>query len=158
MPSDTFKNLPFDKKNKIFSVSLNEFNNKGFEHAKITDICEKGDIKRRTFYSYFNSLEDLYEYVFEYSNIECKKLFEGNDIVKYLSENGLTEDIFYVFESYYLSVIQSEYGLRKLYEYIQELDIEERKLLNIFISAFKQYEIGVLSKDDLFIEIKDLTQ
>lgn len=55
------------KKNIILNTLLDNamdlFINKGFEKTTITDITKKADVGTGTFYNYFNSKEDLLQYI-----------------------------------------------------------------------------------------------
>lgn len=156
MPSKTFNNLPFEKKLHIYQSAINYFGKVAFENAKVSELAELMGVKRRTYYSYFSSLEDLYNYVFIYSNSDCKMLFSESDLLPKLKVEGFTDEIFDVFESYYLSIICSDYGLGKLYENINTLNSSERIILNVLVSILKQYELGILSKSQVKDEVKSL--
>ncbi|MCH4889694.1 hypothetical protein EZV73_19080 [Acidaminobacter sp. JC074] len=80
-------------------------------------------------------------------------MFEENNFLEDLRTKGFSEELFHVFESYYLSVICSDYGLRKLFEFINTNNLNERKILNLLVALLKQYELGVLNKEALIKEI-----
>lgn len=65
MPSETFLRLNNEKKENILRVGSEVFLEKIFNNAKIIDICKKANIPRVTFYSYFESLEDIYLYTYQ---------------------------------------------------------------------------------------------
>lgn len=63
MPKDTFLNLSEDKKNKIINAAKKEFARVPIEEASIKNIVEEAEIARGSFYQYFESKEDLLEYI-----------------------------------------------------------------------------------------------
>jgi AcrR family transcriptional regulator len=63
MPKDTFLNLSEDKKNKIINAAKKEFSRVPIEEASIKNIVEEAGIARGSFYQYFESKEDLLEYI-----------------------------------------------------------------------------------------------
>ncbi|SET35103.1 transcriptional regulator, TetR family [Natronincola peptidivorans] len=48
-----------DRKKAFLQTALELFYQKGYEHTKITDICEKMDVTKGAFYHYFDSKEDV---------------------------------------------------------------------------------------------------
>ena len=63
MPKKTFFNLSSDKKNRIIDAAIDEFADKTFHRAKITNIIENADISPGSFYKYFEDKRDLYKYL-----------------------------------------------------------------------------------------------
>ncbi len=84
MPTQTFFNLSEEKRNRIIEVALNEFAYKPYEKVNVTDIIEKSNIARGSFYQYFKGLDDLYNYLIEHgSEIKQKyvnKQLEGQQL------------------------------------------------------------------------------
>lgn len=70
MPSDVFLRLTDEKKNRIIESAKEDFNLKGFEKATVVRICELAGIPRITFYSYFDSLDDIYNYIYKNQSSE----------------------------------------------------------------------------------------
>lgn len=64
MPKQTFINLNSSKQNRIFNSALNEFSEKSFEEAKLSNVIKEALIPRGSFYQYFENKLDLYKYVF----------------------------------------------------------------------------------------------
>lgn len=63
MVSTTFLNLKEEKKQRIIQAALNEFSLRSFNEASITNIVKDANISRGSFYQYFGSKENLYEYL-----------------------------------------------------------------------------------------------
>lgn len=63
MPSNTFHNLASDKKKKLVEAAKQEFSNVPFYEASINRIIEKAGISRGSFYMYFESKDDIFEYI-----------------------------------------------------------------------------------------------
>lgn len=152
MPSDVFLRLTDEKKNRIVESAKEEFNSKGFENATVVRICDLAGIPRITFYSYFESLDDIYNYIYNNQSSECSRIFNDHNIVSGIKNSQLDMETFLEFEKYYLSVVASKYGLKKLYNTINDKPIEERLILNLLISLFNQYELGIMSRKTLIYE------
>lgn len=65
MPTQTFFNLPEDKRDKIIEAAIGEFAAGYFDSVSVASIVRKADIPRGSFYQYFDDLKDLYKYLFE---------------------------------------------------------------------------------------------
>ncbi|PAB60156.1 hypothetical protein CCE28_07235 [Anaeromicrobium sediminis] len=152
MPSDVFLRLTDEKKNRIIESAKEEFNSKGFEKATVVRICELAGIPRITFYSYFDSLDDIYNYIYNNQSSECSRVFNDNNIVSGIRDSQFDMETFLEFEAYYLKMVASKYGLKKLYNTINNKPIEERLILNLLISLFTQYELGIMSRTALIYE------
>lgn len=63
MPTNTFFNLPEEKKQKILKAANKEFARVPAEQASIKNIVEDAEIARGSFYQYFEDKEDLFEYM-----------------------------------------------------------------------------------------------
>ena len=63
MPADTFRNLPEEKRLRIFHAAVAEFSQQPFSQASINRIVKDAGIPRGSFYQYFADKEDLYLYV-----------------------------------------------------------------------------------------------
>ena len=72
MPSQTFFNLPQEKRDRIIAAALDELAESTFDSASIAGIVENAGISRGSFYQYFSDLTDLYKYI--YSLIGEKKI------------------------------------------------------------------------------------
>lgn len=75
MPSNTFLNLPKDKKIKFTKASLMEFSNHSLKEASINRIIKSCGIARGSFYQYFNDILDLYNYILEVSKEKIRDVF-----------------------------------------------------------------------------------
>ncbi|HHY26321.1 MAG TPA: TetR/AcrR family transcriptional regulator [Desulfitobacterium dehalogenans] len=64
MPTQTFFNLPEEKRNRIIEAAIQEFAAYAFDQASIARIIEQAGIPRGSFYQYFKNLKDLYKYIF----------------------------------------------------------------------------------------------
>ena len=83
MPTNTFFNLPEEKKNKILKSANKEFARVPLEQASIKNIVETAEIARGSFYQYFEDKDDLFEYVInlKMGDMEknMKKIIEKED-------------------------------------------------------------------------------
>jgi AcrR family transcriptional regulator len=63
LPTDTFNNLPADKKRRIFDAAVREFAARRFSESSINQMVKDAGISRGSFYQYFDGKEDLYLFV-----------------------------------------------------------------------------------------------
>ena len=63
MPTNTFFNLPIEKKEKIINAAKSEFVEYSFHDASINRIIKSAGISRGSFYMYFENKEDLFVYI-----------------------------------------------------------------------------------------------
>jgi AcrR family transcriptional regulator len=67
MPTQTFHNLPADKKNRIIDAILDELALHTYEHINIQNIIKDANIPRGSFYQYFNDKDDLFAFFYDYT-------------------------------------------------------------------------------------------
>ncbi|GHU67455.1 hypothetical protein AGMMS49983_18640 [Clostridia bacterium] len=104
MPTQTFQNLPQEKKDKVLAAAINEFSVRNVEEAKFSNIAKDAAIPRGSIYQYFDSKDDLYVYVFQTLR-EWRREFK-EPAFKYYKTSPFLE----FFEHYY--ELDSEYLLR----------------------------------------------
>ena len=63
MPSERFYRLPEEKRNKIRDACLKEYLRSGFGRAFVGRLIREAQISRGSFYSYFDSRQDVLEYL-----------------------------------------------------------------------------------------------
>lgn len=77
MPTQTFFNLPEEKKNRIIRAAIQEFAAYSFDQASIAHIIEKAGIPRGSFYQYFENLKDVYKYIINLAGEQKIKYFQA---------------------------------------------------------------------------------
>ncbi len=90
MPTNTFFNLPAEKKHKILKAANKEFARVPLEQASIKNIVEDAEIARGSFYQYFENKQDLFEYIMTSKTVDMEK----NLIEMIEQENGNIINIF----------------------------------------------------------------
>jgi len=86
MPLKTFMNLDEKRQKEIIDTCLKEFALRNYNEVSLSKIIEKLGLAKGSFYRYFESKRDLYEYLIEYAKKLNVGLFEktmkdpGNDI------------------------------------------------------------------------------
>ena len=65
MPSKTFLRLEKEKQTKILDACIKEFSEYLFEDASINRMIKAADISRGSFYTYFESKEDVYFFLLD---------------------------------------------------------------------------------------------
>jgi AcrR family transcriptional regulator len=63
MPLETFFNLPEDKRRRVVAAALDEFAEHTYDTASISRICVRAEIAKGSFYHYFSSKIDLFEWL-----------------------------------------------------------------------------------------------
>lgn len=106
MVSQTFLNLKEDKKQRIIDAALKEFSERSFNDASITNIVKNAKISRGSFYQYFGSKENLYEYLVSYLYIRHRK-----DLYNILTDNSgnLYDSLMEFYDRYIDEMVSSEY-------------------------------------------------
>lgn len=77
MPTQTFFNLPEEKKNRIIRAAIQEFAAYSFDQASIAHIIESAGIPRGSFYQYFENLKDIYKYIINLAGEQKIKYFQA---------------------------------------------------------------------------------
>lgn len=106
MCSPTFLNLNEEKKERIIHAALDEFSDKTFNEASITNIVKKANISRGSFYQYFGNKETIYQYLVNYLYTKHR-----NDLYKILLENSgnLYNALMEFYDAYIDEVVHSKY-------------------------------------------------
>ena len=63
MPSQTFFNLPAEKREQILQIAIDEFADNDYDSASISRIVARAGIAKGSFYQYFTDKDDLYGYL-----------------------------------------------------------------------------------------------
>ena len=65
MPTQTFLNLPREKRERILNAAIEEFGQRNVQEANLANIISAAGISRGSWYQYFENKEDMYVYVFD---------------------------------------------------------------------------------------------
>ncbi len=76
MPQQTFLNLDPVKQRTIIDACLEEFVQHDYRNASMNRIIQKVGLAKGSFYRYFTSKRELYEYLLEYAGSHSLDLFE----------------------------------------------------------------------------------
>jgi len=79
----------FKGKDKLISVALEQFSDKGYVKASINDILNEAGISKGTFYYHFKNKEDLYLYLVGVLITEKKRYFSQKVMVKAYEDNDI---------------------------------------------------------------------
>ena len=152
MPTNTFFNLPAEKKHKILKAANKEFARVPLEQASIKNIVEDAEIARGSFYQYFENKQDLFEYIMtsktgdmEKNLIEMIEQENGNiinifiniydhliEVGKIRRHNKLFRQIFEnIKTSDNLMLTRKEEMNKKLEKILQDLYSKNKDILNI---------------------------
>ncbi len=73
----TFDNIPDEKRIRILEAATNEFAKKGYYEASVSEIAKKSDISVGAVYKYFDSKQDLFLTIADYSIVRMENLLLG---------------------------------------------------------------------------------
>ncbi len=136
MPTNTFFNLTEKKKNRVINAAIDEFSEKGYTKASITNIVNKAEIAKGSYYQYFEDKTDLYRYVLKkaiqkklkYVKKELKD-YNGNDFFKYWRKLNIA-GLKYAEDNIKLAKIASQIVKNKNEEFYQSI-IDEYKNMGV---------------------------
>lgn len=152
MPTDTFNKLPEEKKTKVILAAKKEFARASLKDASIKNIVEDAGIARGSFYQYFDSKEDLLQYLLKEHVEEMNKKLEGT-----LKETD--GDIFQVFISIYDYMVNEciNKGEADFFKRIfEELKTSQDNMFMVDMKKYKPKDISeyydLVNKKDLRIK------
>ena len=151
MPTSTFFNLKYEKREKIIEVVKKEFERVPLSKLSVKRIVEGSYIARGSFYQYFLSKEDVIEYVLR-QDLENVK----NTIVTLLKQNS--GNVFNMAYEYLDHAVEEERSKTNYYLHVSEflkenniwlfelLDVDEiKKYLDLTILNFtSNYDLKIL--------------
>lgn len=150
MPKELFLRLDAAKQQVLVDAAVSEFSDHRFEDAKVTRICAAAGIPRVTFYSYFESLNDIYRYIF--TTLKTSSLCQpGSEDFCQSEADALDLD-------YFINLVKSRRGIQTLSRDMQQYDPSTRIFYHLCISLALQYEYCDLSKEALEQEYRALLQ
>jgi len=159
MPKNMFFNIKEDKRNKFLEVAFNEFTSKSFEEVSVNTIVKKANISRGSFYTYFEDLEELFNYVFE--DVRNQRFEYAKKLLKECKGDYFTfvKTLFaYDYDNYSES---GKYSLFRNYvHYVQKYKKAPLKA-NVFLNSYAVFSEGettsnVFNMDKLNISEDDL--
>lgn len=152
MPTDTFNKLPEEKKTKVILAAKKEFARASLKDASIKNIVEDAGIARGSFYQYFDSKEDLLQYLLKEHVEEMNKKLEDT-----LKETA--GDIFQVFISIYDYMVNEciNKGEADFFKRIfEELKTSQDNMFMVDMKKYKPKDISeyydLVNKKDLRIK------
>lgn len=147
MPTDTFNKLPEEKKIKVILAAKKEFARASLKDASIKNIVEDAGIARGSFYQYFESKEDLLQYLLKEHAEEMNKNIED-------TINKTNGNIFEVFISIYNYMIEECVEKKEqdfMKKIIEDLKTSQDEIFVIDLNKYKPKNI------DEYYEIIDKT-
>jgi AcrR family transcriptional regulator len=147
MPKETFFNLPELKRKAILDVIQAVFLEKPTAKISVSDIVKGANIPRGSFYMYFEDLEDMFDYLLDYSmeayeQEELKRIEKENMTFFDYMEQALLKDIEF-FSKYQHQQIVSKFMSNihvNNFDYTRYL----RRRHTFFTHFFNQIEKGEL--------------
>lgn len=78
MPKKTFMNLTDEQQLNIIEASIKEFSEHDYNSASLNNIIASLDVTKGSFYRYFESKNDLYDYLIEYAADKKSDFIKSN--------------------------------------------------------------------------------
>ena len=129
MPKPMFNNISKEKQQHFIQQSMLEFTEKPFEEVSILSLSKRIGISRGTFYNYFDTIGELFEYIFDIVKQQrhtyAFDLYRqsNHDVISYI------KNLFqYDFDRF---VEENKYSL--LHNYIHYLHLSHRTFKDYFI-------------------------
>ncbi|MEZ4519866.1 MAG: TetR/AcrR family transcriptional regulator [Chloroflexota bacterium] len=78
MPTETFFNLPEEKRRLILDLAIDEFADNDYQNASISRLVARAGIAKGSFYQYFADKQDLYLYLLQLLVEEKTSFLKGD--------------------------------------------------------------------------------
>ena len=114
---------------KIEEAFLKELETKSLDQLKVTELCQKADVNRGTFYANYMDIYDLADQIFQQLRREVEGLYHGQ-----------RDEMVYSDESFFLSLIQHIRDNQKLFKTCFKLKYDE------IIVSLEDYDLGFAEK------------
>lgn len=151
MPSETFHKLSDEKKEKIIEAALKEYSRVSPELVLVKNIVKDAGIARGSFYQYFESKDDLLNYILKKDLDEIEN-FIINDLEKF------PKDIFEVYVDIFDFVINNIFKTKRMEfhkKILKNIKLSDDKFIALYAifsndSKLKAYlkKIEIISKVD----------
>lgn len=100
VPKETFYNLQEEKRSMILQIAIEEFEQKGFHKASISNMVKEAGIAKGSFYQYFSDKKDLFKYILDQTAMDKEKYLRG------ILDNVEELDFFDMLRKLYIAGIQ----------------------------------------------------
>ncbi|SFK01801.1 regulatory protein, tetR family [Marinilactibacillus piezotolerans] len=152
MPTQTFFNLPEQKKQRLIAGAMKEFTERSLNEASISNIVKNAEISRGSFYQYFEDKKDLYffligKFKYNYHRLMVNSFkeaegdfYRGYQIFaeKYI-QNIMNSEKFGFFENMYLHM---------------NYQINQESGVNTFMPSSSMKKKAILNKEDILNVVK----
>lgn len=81
MPTKTFLNLSAEKQHTMYAAMYAEFSTYTLAEAKISNIVTTAHISRGSFYTYFDDIDDAYQWVLNDVIADIHQTIDKKDII-----------------------------------------------------------------------------
>lgn len=147
MPKKMFFNIPEAKQQMIIEVAIEEFTSKSFENVSVSSIVRKANIPRGSFYTYFEDLDELFNFII--SKIKKERFKYAKDYIKEANGN------FFIFINKLFAYDFETYSTKHRYSlfrnYIHYIQINNRgNLKDNLITPLAELFKGDITFDKIF--------
>ena len=149
MPTETFLKLPQEKKNKIIKSAKLEFTRANLQEASIKNIAQGAEMARASFYQYFESKEDLLNYIL------TKDGQSGYQKIIHILEKA-KGDLFEASILFYDDIIQKSFDKNNMAFYQKVFENIKTSQDTIFTMQFHQKKKEKLKKALTLINVENL--
>lgn len=152
MPTQTFFNLPEQKKQRLIAGAMKEFTERSLNEASISNIIKNAEISRGSFYQYFEDKKDLYFFLIG----KFKHNYHRLMVNSFKEAEGDFYRGYQIFaERYIQNIMDSEkFGFFKnMYLHMNYL-INQESGVNTFMPSSSMKKKAVLNKEDILNVVK----
>ncbi|MFL2098352.1 TetR/AcrR family transcriptional regulator [Marinilactibacillus psychrotolerans] len=152
MPTQTFFNLPEQKKQRLIAGAMKEFTERSLNEASISNIIKNAEISRGSFYQYFEDKKDLYFFLIG----KFKHNYHSLMVNSFKEAEGDFYRGYQIFaEKYIQNIMDSEkFGFFKnMYLHMNYL-INQESGVNTFMPSSSMKKKAVLNKEDILNVVK----
>ena len=151
MPKSTFFNISEEKQKRIIDIAIEELTTKSFELVHVNSIIKKADISRGSFYTYFEDLDELFNYLM--LHVRDERLKFAQKLIKECNRDYFVfiKNLFiHDFDSF---MSKSRYTLFRNYIFYIQLN-KKGSLKNTFISPLNRTSLWTKEEFDSVFDYK----
>jgi len=158
MPKEMFFKIKEEKRNRFIKAAIDEFTSKPFDSVSVNTIVKKAKISRGSFYTYFDDLDALFNYIFK--GVKEERIKQANSLIKE-SNGDYFKFIKGLFEKDYDAYSkQGTYSLFKNYIYYlqssKKVSIKDSILIETIATFIEQNnELNIFDHNNLHLDKKE---
>lgn len=152
LPTQTFFNLPEQKKQRLIAGAMKEFTERSLNEASISNIVKNAEISRGSFYQYFEDKKDLYFFLIGKFKYNYHRLMVNS----FKEAEGDFYRGYQIFaEKYIQNIMNSEkIGFFENMYLHMNYQINQESGVNTFMPSSSMKKKAILNKEDILNVVK----